>query len=65
VRVHAGGGKQDAVARFSKGGRARIAVVAAARNHNPGNTGTSRTLQNLLTIVIETVMRQVGANINQ
>ena len=65
VRVHASSGKQHAVAGFCQGGRACITIVAAACDDNSGDTRIGCTLQHLVTIVIETVMRQVGANINQ
>ena len=65
MRVHASGGKQDAVAGFCQCGPAPITVIAAAGDDNSGDARIGRTLQYLVTIVIETVMRQVGANINQ
>ena len=65
MRVHASSRKQDAVAGFCQRGGARIAVVAAACNDDSCNARIGCALQHRVSIIIETVMRQVGANINQ
>ncbi len=65
MRVYAGCRKQNARFRFGKCGGFYIAIVATARHDYPADLRISRPLQNLVPIIIETVVRKICADINQ
>jgi len=56
---------QDAGFRFGECGRFHIAVIAAARHDYPANARGGSSLKNLISIIIETGVREVCANIYQ
>jgi hypothetical protein len=44
--------------------RAYVAIIAAAGDYHCANSGTGSALHHLRTVIIKTVVRQVGADIN-
>jgi hypothetical protein len=65
VRMHAGCRKQHTAACFGQLRRSHVALIARARHDHRGDTGGRRTLHHGVAIVVETVVREIRANVNE
>jgi hypothetical protein len=63
--MNAGRRIQGAGIRFGQLGRTPIAVVAAAGDDHGANAGTRSASHHIVTILVETVMREIRANVDQ
>ena len=65
MRMHAGRREQDAITPVGQRGSLHVALVAAPGHDHSGNARGGRALHHFGTIFVETVMGQVGPDINQ
>ena len=65
VRMHAGGGEQETGMRLGQRQRLRRMLAAGAGDHHLHHAGVARALQHRVAVVVEAVVGEVGADVDQ